>query len=99
MHSVNGIKGWKHWHDNGNRMELENPAWRQALGQYVEFGGDGLIKLNPNSAPAYGNRASAYFSLGEYDRARRDIDTAMASNPTWQYLLKRSATDILWVPS
>jgi hypothetical protein len=26
MHLVDGMKGWKHWDDNGVRAELENPA-------------------------------------------------------------------------
>ncbi len=50
MHLVNGTKGWKHWHDNGVRMELENPAWREALAEYAEFGEDGGVKIDINSA-------------------------------------------------
>ena len=50
MRLVDGKKGWKHWHDNGDRIELENPAWREALGEYVEIGEDGAIKLDVESA-------------------------------------------------
>ena len=50
MHCVDGKKGWKHWHDNGERIELENPAWRKALAEYVEIGEDGSVKLNVDSA-------------------------------------------------
>ena len=50
LHLVDGKKGWKHWHDNGDRVELENPAWREALGEYVEVGEDGAVKLNVDSA-------------------------------------------------
>jgi len=50
MRLVDGMKGWKHWHDNGERVELENPAWREALAEYVEVGADGSVKLNVDSA-------------------------------------------------
>jgi hypothetical protein len=50
MRMVGGMKGWKHWHDNGDRVELENPAWREALAEYVEIGEDDSVKLNVNSA-------------------------------------------------
>ena len=50
MHLVDGMKGWKHWDDNGNRVELENPAWREALAEYVEIGEDDSVKLNIDSA-------------------------------------------------
>jgi hypothetical protein len=50
MHLVDGMKGWKHWDDNGNRIELENPAWRDALAEYVEISEDDSVKLNIDSA-------------------------------------------------
>ena len=50
MHLVNGMKGWKYWHGNGDRIELENPAWRDALPEYVESAEDGAIQLDVDSA-------------------------------------------------
>ena len=50
MQIVDGKKGWKHWHDNGDRVELENPAWREALAEYVETGADGSVKLDVDTA-------------------------------------------------
>jgi hypothetical protein len=50
MHLVDGMKGWKHWNDNGHEIELENPAWREALAEYVEIGEDDSVKLNVDSA-------------------------------------------------
>ena len=50
MRQVAGMKGWEHWEDNGVQAELENPAWREALAEYVETGADGSVKLNVNSA-------------------------------------------------
>ena len=50
MTRVAGMKGWEHWNDNGVSAELENPAWREALDEYVELGEDGSIKLNVDSA-------------------------------------------------
>jgi hypothetical protein len=31
MHNVGGMKGSKHWHDNGDTPHVENPHWRQYL--------------------------------------------------------------------
>lgn len=50
MKVVAGMKGWEHWEDNGRRAELENPAWRQALGEYVDVNEAGWVKLNVDSA-------------------------------------------------
>jgi hypothetical protein len=50
MHCVDGKRGWKHWHDNGFRAELENPAWREALCEYAEISEDGSVKLDVDSA-------------------------------------------------
>ena len=50
MRVVDGMRGWKHWHDNGDRVDLENPAWRAALAEYVDVGADGSVKLNIDSA-------------------------------------------------
>ncbi|MBC8352807.1 MAG: TolC family protein [Planctomycetes bacterium] len=50
MRFVDGKKGWKHWHDNGDRYELENPAWRAVLAEYVETTEDGSVKIDVDSA-------------------------------------------------
>ncbi len=50
IHCVNGMKGWKHWEDNGFRGELENPFWRQQLGDYVELTPEGDVLLTLDSA-------------------------------------------------
>ncbi len=50
MEVVNGIPGWRHWNDNGQRLELENPTWRDALGEYVEFAPDGSVMLTLDSS-------------------------------------------------
>ena len=34
MHLVNRKEGWAHWHDDGERTELENPRWREVLAEY-----------------------------------------------------------------
>ncbi len=49
MRRVDGKKGWKHWQDNGMRADLENPAWREGLGDYVDVNESGTVKLNVNS--------------------------------------------------
>ncbi len=50
MRCVDGQKGWKHWYDNGARTELENPAWEEALAEYVDLGEDGSVELDVDSA-------------------------------------------------
>ena len=50
MHRVNGMKGWKHWHDYGERFELENPAWREVLAEYMDTTEEGTVKLDVDSA-------------------------------------------------
>jgi outer membrane protein TolC len=50
FHYVDGKEGWKHWHDNGERLDLENTSWRDALSQYVEVDDEGAVKLDVNSA-------------------------------------------------
>jgi len=50
MRLVNGMKGWKHWNDNGQRKELENPTWRDTLADYVDVNESGTVELNLDSA-------------------------------------------------
>jgi len=84
IHCVDGMKGWKHWHDNGDRMELENPAWREALGDYVELGEDGAVKLDVDSAltlayvhaPTHQDQLETlYLSSLDVSRERFRLDT------------------------
>jgi hypothetical protein len=84
MHLVDGMKGWKHWDDNGVRAELENPTWREALAEYVELGADGSVKLNIDSAlqlayvhsPSHQNQLETlYLSALDVTRERFRLDT------------------------
>ena len=50
MQRVNGIGGWKHWYDNGQRWDLENPDWRNALPRYTKVLDDGSVKLTLESS-------------------------------------------------
>ena len=50
MHCVDGKRGWKHWHRNGVRADLENPGWRVRLAEYVELTDDDAIRLDVDSA-------------------------------------------------
>jgi outer membrane protein TolC len=50
MRDVAGMKGWKHWYDNGTRRQLDNPRWREQLVEYVTFNEDDEIILNMDSA-------------------------------------------------
>lgn len=50
LHCVDGKRGWDYWHANGDRPELENPSWREALAQYVSLDDEGAVKLDIDSA-------------------------------------------------
>ena len=50
MHRVDGKEGWAHWHDDGERTELENPRWREVLAEYVELGEGDAVRLDMESA-------------------------------------------------
>lgn len=54
MHLIYGKKGWKHWHDNGDRLELENPGWRESLSTYTRPGKDGKIRMGLDDAVRIG---------------------------------------------
>lgn len=54
MHCIYGKTGWKHWHDNGDRPELENPSWRESLLSYTRPGKDGAIRLGLDDAVRIG---------------------------------------------
>ena len=84
MHLVDGMKGWKHWDDNGVRAELENPAWRETLPEYVEIGADDSVKLNIDSAlklayvhsPSHQNQLETlYLSALDVTTERFRLDT------------------------
>jgi len=84
MRLVDGMKGWEHWHDSGDRVELENPAWREALAEYVEIGEDDLVKLNIDSAlqlayvhsPSHQNQLETlYLSALDVTAERFRLDT------------------------
>jgi hypothetical protein len=84
MRQVNGIDGWKHWDDNGNRTDLENPAWRNALSEYVKLDAEGKVMLDLDAAlrMAYVNSPShqqqletLYLSALDVSAERFRLDT------------------------
>lgn len=50
MHCVDGMHGYKKWHQYGDITELENPYWRAALNEYTKQTPDGEIILNLEDA-------------------------------------------------
>ena len=84
MHSVYGMKGWKHWHDDGDRPELENTDWYDLLGGYVEMTPGGEVKLTLDSAlemayvnsPSYQSQVETlYLSALDVSAERFRLDT------------------------
>ena len=54
MHAVDGMDGYQHWHKYGDRPQLENPWWREQLGEYVPITADGKLKMSLDSAVEVG---------------------------------------------
>jgi hypothetical protein len=50
MHYVDGKKGYRKWHQWGNRPELANPNWRDMVGAYMPIADDGKVKLDLDGA-------------------------------------------------
>jgi hypothetical protein len=50
MKCIDGMKGYALWHAHGDRKRLDNPTWRERLGEVVELTKDGQIKLSLDSA-------------------------------------------------
>lgn len=50
MHEIDGMKGWAHWHDNGDRSTLENTRWRRMMPDYVDMTADGEVVMTLDTA-------------------------------------------------
>lgn len=94
MRRVDGKKGWGHWYDHGIREELENPAWRKALADYVDVNDDGSVKLNVYSAlqlayvhsPSHQNQLETlYLSALDVTTERFRLDTQFFGGYGAQY--------------
>ena len=77
MHTVDGKNGWPFWHDNGERPEVENPAWME----YLDFDETGKVDLNvsdPILLTALLGRADAQPAPAPLDshQVGRDLEAA-----------------------
>lgn len=95
MHCVDGMKGWKKWHDFGDRMELENPSWREGLGELAMINDQGEIVLDLNSAldiayvhsPNYQDQVETlYLSALDVSTERFRLDTQFFGGVDHEYL-------------
>lgn len=50
MHCVDGMRGYPFWHIDGTRTALENPQWREMIGEYAPLTEDGEILLDADAA-------------------------------------------------
>ncbi len=77
MVCVDGMKGFRHWHDHGDRTQLDNPDWRARLGQCVEMTAEGRMKLSLPSAVrlAYLNSPSYQSQLETLYLSALDVST------------------------
>ena len=46
MQCVDGMRGWPHWHRNGDIPYVENPCWTK----YLPCGADGVLALDRTAA-------------------------------------------------
>jgi outer membrane protein TolC len=105
MHYVDGKHGYRHWHKYGDRPELENPWWREQMGEYAELTSDGRVKLSLDSAlqialinsPSYQQQLEAlYLSALDVstERFRFDVQFLQAfsgSDTTFSHLGRKRA--------
>lgn len=49
MHCVYGKKGYKRWHQHGDILDLENPCWRDHLGEFLRQDGEQYVIDLPSS--------------------------------------------------
>lgn len=50
MHCVDGKRGWPFWEDNGERSDVDNPAWME----YLQFDEDGKLVISGDDAVRLG---------------------------------------------
>ncbi|MFV1964211.1 MAG: hypothetical protein ACC628_02220 [Pirellulaceae bacterium] len=95
MHRVAGMKGWPHWHDNGDRFELENPVWYEHLGEYVPLDEEGAVVLSVDSAlrlayihsPSYQNQVETlYLSALDVSTERFRLETQLFGGTETAYV-------------
>jgi len=94
MHCVACKKGWPHWHDNGDRVELENPHWRGELAQYAPMNDKGEVVLDVDTAlklayihsPDYQSQLETlYLSALDVSTERFRLDTQFFGNNSTTY--------------
>ena len=73
--------------DSGN-THFQNNEFTEAVADYTE-----AIKMQPDLAAAYSDRASAYIEIKEYDKAIEDANQAIKLKPDlpWAYAARASA--------
>ncbi|MBC8875197.1 MAG: TolC family protein [Planctomycetes bacterium] len=84
MHWVDCKKGWPRWHRNGDRIELENPCWRDYLPDYAEMNEkdeviltvDSALRLTYMHSPSYQRQLETiYLSALDVSAERFRLDT------------------------
>ena len=97
MHFVDGKRGWPHWHQYGDRPQLENPCWVELLPEYVETTADGEVVLTLDSSlelayihsPDYQDQLeTVYLSALDVTAERFRFDTQFfgGNRTTYQHL-------------
>lgn len=49
MHCVDGMRGYPYWEVDGVRQEMENPGWRERIGEYAPITEEGSVLLDRDS--------------------------------------------------
>jgi tetratricopeptide (TPR) repeat protein len=73
---------------NSGNTHFQNNECNEAIADYTE-----AIKMQPDLAAAYSDRASAYIEVKEYDKAIQDANQAVKLKPElpWAYAARASA--------
>lgn len=97
MKCVDGMKGWPCWEMDGNRIQLENPIWRDMISEYAEITPEDRVKLTLGSAvrlglinsPNYRNNIEdIYLSALDVSTERFRFDVKFFGNSETAFLHK-----------
>ncbi len=96
MHCVYGMKGHRHWHDDGDIQSLESPYWRLYLNEFMEVDEDGYYVMELadavqlallNSDTYQSNLEELYLSALDvaFERFRFDVQFFGGFSTLWEH--------------
>jgi outer membrane protein TolC len=94
MHCVYGMRGSSKWHENGELTQLDNPAWRDYLADYMKHSGDGVyvidlrdsLQLALLHSPGYQSSVESLYGSAldvAFERFRFDLQFFAGTRTSW----------------